>query len=824
MKNVTPPPYIIKILKSIKTHKFTYLLTSKLSKNTIIKVFVVLISINVVWYFFLTFFTLDSQLKDTQHNQTKDPFEAQYSKMLLDRNGALLSVFLNKEEQWRLKATIPVPDKLKTAVLEYEDKRFYSHFGIDILAIARTIKNNLTQSNRAGASTITMQVSKFLNAKNERSYKNKIDEMIYALRLESLYNKDEILTMYLNNASYGRNIIGFSGALLLYFGLQNPNELTWAQATLLAVLPNAPGLINPEKNKDILLQKRNALLTRLHQNGYFDDDVLKLASQEPLPKKLITHKNLAPHLALRLIKTQKNSTPFIKSSIDKNIQARFEQLIKSYSQILQKDGIANASALLIDTKSREVIAYIGSQDFLDISNYGQIDGITAKRSPGSLLKPLLYGLGIDEGLISPYSKLIDVPLFFGAFAPQNANKKYYGLITAQTALARSLNVPFVKLLQEYGYEKFFFTLKDILHFKDSNYARYGLSLILGTKELSVEDIGKIFTGFGNYGVFANLRYDTQKPCQKDSIQHQTTQNSTEPPCYEVQEKRFLSAGAAYLTLRAMQKLERAGLENLHKDKKIFSWKSGTSYGRKDAWAAGTSPKYTLVVWVGNFTGEANPKIFGVKTAGSLLFELLGELDGLDSHFAQQDIKTIALDSPTGYRLSEEFANLGITQITAPYPQNALPLRTSPFLKALWVDKDSKKELNSLDDGFENAKQVVRLELPTAVLNYYSIQNIDINSHLLHTYKKNKVLKILYPSNGLKIIQPIDFDGRQNLIIRLANLKKQKFFAYLNSTEIEINDFTKPSVSLQIVLDSGEHSLYIIGEDGSEDWVSFEIVR
>lgn len=818
MSKFVLPTFITKNFKNIKNHTLRYSLNVKTPKN-IIKALIGLTTLCFAWYFFLTFFALDSILK--QSSVTKDPFEAQYSKMLLDRNGALLSVFLNKKEQWHLKATIPVPDKLKIAVLEYEDKRFYSHFGIDILAIIRTIKNNLIKNNRAGASTITMQVSKFLNAKNERSYKNKIDEMIYALRLESLYSKDEILTMYLNNASYGRNIIGFSGALLLYFGLQNPNEITWAQAALLAVLPNAPGLINLEKNKDVLLQKRNALLTNLHQKGHFNDDILKLASKEPLPKKLLPHKNLAPHLALRLIKEQKGLTPIIHSSIDKNIQARFEQRVQSYLQILQKDGIANASVLLVDTKSREVITYIGSQDFLDIANYGQIDGIVAKRSPGSLLKPLLYALSIDEGLISPYSKLVDTPLFFGAFAPQNANKKYYGLITAQTALAKSLNVPFVKLLQEYGYEKFFFTLKDILHFKDNDYTRYGLSLILGTKELSVEDIAKIFAGLGNYGVFANLRYDTKEPCQEN---FNTTHSIQTQQCYESKTKRFISAGASYLTLRAMQRLDRAGLENLHKDKKIFSWKSGTSYGRKDAWAAGTSPKYTLVVWVGNFTGEPNPKIFGVKTAGSLLFELLGELDGLDSNFTQQDIQTIALDSPTGYRLSEEFKNLGIAAITAPYPQNALPLRTSPFLKSLWIDEDSKKELNSLDEGFENAKQVVRLELPTAVLNYYSLQNIDINSHLLHTYKNNKVLKILYPSNGLKIIQPIDFDGHQNFIIRFTNLKKQKFFAYLDSAEVEINDFNSTSVSLQTELDTGEHSLYIIGEDGSEDWVSFEIVR
>lgn len=748
------------------------------------------------------FSVLDSLLAPLTSSTSRDPFESQYSKILLDRNGELLSVFLNPNEQWHLKSTQPVPQKLQIAVLEYEDKRFLSHIGVDPIAIVRTLRDNLSRSKRAGASTITMQVAKFLNAK-PRTYKNKIDEIFYALRLEHLYTKDEILQMYLNNASYGRNIIGYSGALLLYFGLEpaHSQQLTWAQAALLAVLPNAPGLINLEKNPKALENKRNALLQHLYNKGYFSYEILSLALSEPLPRQLQYRTNLAPHLALRLMKESKDTNPppaILHSTIDRQIQQRFESRAKQYATILQKDGITNLSALLVDTQSKEVLAYVGSQDFLDIQNYGQIDGILALRSPGSTLKPLLYALSIDEGLIAPYSKLIDVPMFFGTFAPQNASKKYYGLISAQSALEKSLNVPFVRLLQEYGYEKFFFTLKDILRFSDTNYARYGLSLILGTKEMSVEQIAKIYLGLGNYGVFEDLHYRCDE---------------------RFSNKRFVSEGSAYLTLRAMEQLARVGLENLHKDKKIFAWKSGTSYGLKDAWAAGTSPRYTLVVWVGNFTGEPNANLFGARSAGRLLFELLGELEGLDLDFRAQGVQSIKLDSLTGYRLTPELESLDVPMLQTLYPVDALPLRPSPFIKVFWSDAQGK-ELNSLDSGFENAKQTWSLQLPTNVLYYYDTQHINIASHLRAVSKQNRVLKFIYPTDGLKIIEPIDFEGKQNLIVRLANLKNQKFFFYVDSQMLP----TPQSTSFNLTLTPGMHNLYIIGEDGTQDSVSFEIVR
>ena len=338
-------------------------------------------------------------------NALQQGFEKRYSKVLFDKDEQILSAFINEEEQWHLKAN-SVPKRLKIAAIEYEDKRFYSHFGVDFSALFRAFVKNLSKDKRSGASTISMQVIK-LYERNERTYLNKFSEIIKALRLERSLKKDEILSLYLNNAPYGGNLVGFSSAILFYFD-KKPEDLSWSEAALLAVLPNAPGLMNLEKNKIKLKAKRNALLHKLCEKGHFDKDILRLALAEPLPS-FKPRKNLAPHLALRLL-NDKQKQAF--SSIDKNLQMKFEQKTKEFSINLARQGIKNVAVLLADTKTRKVLAYVGSQDFYDSENLGQVNGIVAKRSVGSTLKPILFALAIDEGLICTESLLLDVPTFF----------------------------------------------------------------------------------------------------------------------------------------------------------------------------------------------------------------------------------------------------------------------------------------------------------------------------------------------------------------------------------------------------------------------------
>ncbi|HEC1759672.1 TPA: penicillin-binding protein 1C, partial [Campylobacter lari] len=692
-----------------------------------IKISLAICFLSLCFYIGLVYFSFDS----------KDLFKGTYSKVLLDKNKEILSVFLDANEQWHLESEF-IPQKLKSAVILYEDKNFYSHYGVDFLALIRAFKNNLFSSIRSGASTISMQTIKLLE-QNKRTYFNKFNEIIKAFALESAYEKDEILKLYLNNAPYGGNLVGVASAGLFYFE-KDLKDLTWSEAALLAVLPNNPGLINLEKNKDKLLKKRNVLLDRLFEKGYFSKDILTLAKAEKLPS-FKARKNLAPHLARRLLADKEK----IISSIDKKIQIKFEEKAKEYSYKLEQKGIKNLAILLADTKTNKVLAYVGSNDFYDFASFGQVDGVIAKRSVGSTLKPLLFAFAIDEGLIAPESLMLDVPTFFSNFAPQNANKKYHGLISVKESLQKSLNIPFVSLLAEYGYEKFFYKLKDILDFEDENFKKYGLSLILGTKEFSLEDMVKIYLGLGNYGNFKELLYEENAFTKED--------------------KKLISDGASFLTLQTLKDLDRAGLRQ-YDFNTIISWKTGTSYGRKDAWAIGTSPKYTLGVWVGNFNGEANANLYGVNIAGELFFELLALLEGVNLEFEKpNDLVSIKIENQTGYRYDYKFDFKEVL-----YPQSANVLRTSPFLKEVFMYKN--KEVDSLDENFLHAKKKIVLNLPSNAQAFFAKEKQNLQS-------SSQNLKIIYPLNNLNIILPKDLKSKQKLLIKLINPKKEKLFWYLN---------------------------------------------
>lgn len=705
-------------------------------------------------------------------------FNSRYSKVLYDKNKEILSAFINDDEQWHIRSD-DIPSRLKTAVIEYEDKNFYSHFGVDFLAILRALKNNILTDKRSGASTISMQVVK-LGSDNQRTYLNKVKEIIQSLALETKLTKDEILKLYLNNAPYGGNLVGFASAIRFYFD-KNPKDLSWSEAAVLAVLPNSPGLISLEKNDDKLLLKRNALLKKLFLKGYMQEDIYKLSLLEPLPK-FKPRRNLAPHLAQELLNSKQKE---LISSIDKSVQEKFERKAKEYSIYLKQLGIQNLAILLLDTKTSKALAYVGSQDFYD-THLGQINGVVAKRSAGSTLKPFLYALAIDDGLIAPKSILLDVPTFFSNFNPQNANKKHYGLVSAKESLRRSLNVPFVALLKDYGYDKFFFKMKDFLNFEDEDYDKYGLSFILGTKEFSLEELTKLYLALGNYGMLGEISYKAQEQSP--------------------QKRQIFSQGSAYLTLEALNNLQRVGLEQYNKNNKIISWKTGTSYGRKDAWAIGTSVNYTLGVWVGNFSGEANANLYGVSIAGDLFFELLSLLDNTNLAFKKpDDLKLIKLDFLTGYRYDNKGAYMEDL-----YPKQAKVLRTSPFLKTFYEYEGEK--ITSLHSNFKDAQAVLRLDLPLNAVSFLKQERMSV--------KAFKSLEILYPTHNLNLILARDLNQKKGLVVKIANVKNDKLYYYLNENLI----YEGYKNELELDLNPGTYKLYVVNQQGESDLRTFTVAR
>ena len=721
---------------------------------------------------------------------TEKIFEDRYSVSVLDNNGKIIGVYLNKNEQWHLKSIDKIPEKLKTAVMVFEDKNFYSHNGVDLSAVIRAVKDNIFEKRRTGASTITMQAVKMAQPK-ERSYFNKYLEIVHAFKLEKYYKKDEILKMYLNNAPYGGNIVGYKTASYMYFR-KSPKELTWSEAALLAVLPNSPGLMNVEKNREKLIEKRNFLLKKLYEKNFINERQYRISLKEPVPDKRYSFPVLAPHLVRRLVNENKDKK-IIKSTIDSEIQKKTEKAVKDYSEFLKLSGINNTAVLIINNKNYEVTAYAGSQDFYDFKNNGQVDGITAKRSPGSLLKPFLYAKVIDEGIAAPQSKIPDVPLYFSNFSPQNANKKYYGMVEMRDALIKSLNIPFVELLKDYGEDKFFYFLKDILNFEDRNPERYGLSLILGTKEFTMEEIGILYSGLANYGNFKNLKY---------------TEESTE------EGRQLLTKGASYLTLTTMRELERPGMEKFYREKNPVSWKTGTSHGRRDGWAAGITPEWTVVVWTGNFTGEGNPNLTGVYTGGNLLFNILKFLPKTEKDFVMpSDLKKIKVDKETGYRLKYDVPYKEIF-----YPKDAKPLKASPYYKKIFVNKNGE-EIDSRDESFNEREEKYILVYPLEVVNYFVRENLDV-SNIFSEKTAKKTIKFIYPKNNLKIIVPKDFDGEKSLIVKIANIKNQELYWYVNKEYAGKSREKERSFNFK----KGKYEITVVSESGETAKINFQVAE
>lgn len=703
-----------------------------------------------------------------------------YSQVVLDRRGVILSVFLNDKEEFHLKYDGEIPETLKTAVINYEDKKFYSHLGVDYPRIVKSFFNNLFGGKKMGASTISMQVVKALEPA-KRTYFNKLIEIVKAYKLENEFSKEEILKIYLNNAPYGSNIVGYSTAIKMYFN-KNVNDLSYAEASLLAVLPNSPGILNLKKNNDKLEAKRNRLLKTLLDRNLIDERQYKFSLLEKFPTKIYYYDKKAPQFSIFLKNKYKDK--IIKSTLDYKLQKKMEQIVFEYSSSMKNIGINNAAVLVLNNKTKEVLAYVASQDFNDKKNNGEIDGLQAKRAPASLLKPFLFALSIDEGLIVPDSIYPDVPIYFGNFYPKNSNNKFTGMVRIEEALTKSLNIPFVKLLSDYGVDKFYYFLEDNDKYPESSFDKFGLSLILGTREMRAIDIAKLYMGLANYGEISDLKYVLDEE--------------------QLKTHKEFSKGASYITLDTLTRVVRPGNENLYTRERPISWKTGTSYGMKDAWSVGVSPDYTVLVWLGNFNQKPIFSLSGVETAGNLLFRIFNVVDLHSKTFEKpiNDLKEIEIDEKTGYRKFYEVESKKVS-----YPKDAKLLRISPYYKKIFVDENNI-EIDSRNSNFDKRIEKIVIEYPIEVANYYFLNGV----------KENKSVKIAYPSQDLKIFVPRDFDGYKKISVKLYNPNNEFVYSYINESYIGFSNESEKFLEL----DAGEHKLTIVTEDGKTDEVKFKI--
>jgi penicillin-binding protein 1C len=741
-------------------------------------------------------------------------FPKDYSTVVLDADGEILHVFLNKNQQWCLPpdSSFRIPDKLKTAVLEYEDRWFRWHPGINPAAVFRALAQNARSGEvKSGASTITMQVARLVRSKS-RTLPNKLLEMLQALKLETLYSKKRILRLYLDHAPYGRNVVGVKAASLRYFG-KTPERLSWAEAAVLAVLPNGPGLIAPGVRTELLKKKRDSLLLRLVQKKIINRDTYALSLIEPIPSESKPFPWSAPHLARELHSSAAAGRFVFKTTIQKDIQVRVEDLVADHSERMRALGIRNAAALAVETTTGKVRAYVGSQDFFDFRSQGQVDGVLAPRSPGSLLKPFLYALAMDQGIVLPQTRVKDVPTYYGAFSPANASQKYDGLVTVKEALIRSLNVPAVRILYTMGVDPFHHFLKAAgvkTLFRSPE--EYGLPLILGGAEVKAWDMAVLFRGLGNGGRFLPLTIFEEGAENGDSCE--------KPP--------LISPGACYLTLTMLRELKRPEAETYwdqYQNQWPIAWKTGTSYGQRDAWAAGVSPQWTVVVWVGNFNGEENANISGAPCAGTLLFSIYNCLpkSGRDSWFdAPPDgLDAARLCLETGYLAGPLCEKTQAVEA----PRFMKPLRLCPYHQKLFLSDDGQYQVCSACWETGKVKETVRAVFPADVVQFLRESGKPVADLPRHrpsctAQKAEEVLQILYPPDEARLWIPRDLDGRLEKVTFRAAHREKEILLYWYLDDVFVGT-SRNRHARSCLLNFGTHTLEIIDENGNRARVRFQ---
>jgi len=544
-----------------------------------------------------------------------------YSSVYYDKAGRLLRVNLSDDERYRLYQPLAsfAPNLVKATLL-YEDQDFYQHWGVDLSALIRAGWDTyIKQSRRVGASTITMQVARLRWNIRSNNLTGKLQQIFRAVQLSRHYSKDQILELYLNLAPYGRNIEGVAAASLIYFNKKS-SELNLLEALTLAVIPQNPNKRNPTlNNTDQLHQARLRLFERWVKETQEDEHYrqqidLPLAVRSP--EQLPFH---SPHF-INYLESQRSQWQHGETltTLDLTKQRSIEQLISNYVKQKKSLDINNAAALLLNYKTMSVEAMVGSADFSNAQIQGQVNAATAKRSPGSTLKPFVYGLALDEGLIHPMSLLKDSPRRYGGFTPENYDKQFLGPISAKGALIESRNVPAVDLQAQLQQRSFYDFLKQAGVSKLKPASHYGLALALGGGETSMLELASLYAMLANLGEFKRIQ--------------------TQAASVDEASRFLLSKEASYLVLDMLKDnpspqasthswqslVDKSELNTNH-----IAWKTGTSWSFRDAWSVGISGDYVLVVWVGHFNGESNPAFIGRTAAGPLLFSIFNTINASD---------------------------------------------------------------------------------------------------------------------------------------------------------------------------------------------------
>lgn len=751
-----------------------------------------------------------------------------YSTTVYSSDGELLGARIAPDGQWRFPPADSLPDRFVKCLVTYEDKRFFRHPGVDIAAIGRAVRLNMRSGEVvSGGSTITMQLARLARGNRSRTIWQKGVEAMWAMHLELRYSKDEILSLYSSHAPFGGNVVGLETASWRYFG-RPAEDLSWAESAMLAVLPNSPALIHPGRNREALKAKRDGLLLRLRENDTIDEIQFELALMEPLPEAPLPLPGDALHLTERMASAYPGTE--IRTSVDHRLQRRTQEIVDRHAIISAGNHIYNMAAIVADIETGEVLAYAGNVSFPgDAARGNSVDVITSARSTGSILKPFLYAGMLNDGMILPSTLVSDVPLNINGFAPHNYNKRFYGAVPAHRAIERSLNVPLVRMLARYNTGRFMELLKQqgmtTLRFSEDH---YGAAIILGGAEGSLWDIAgmyasmaRVLSHFQNY----SGRYDpsdihplTLYPSPvKEPVVSVTDERLTDSP--------LLSAASIWFAFDAMTALGRPEEESdwqQFESMKRVAWKTGTSYGGRDAWAVGVTPRYVVGVWAGNASGEGRPGLTGVGNAAPVLFDIFSMLPG-GGWFGMpyDEMERAAICRSSGHRASEMCEKVDTLYI----PAAGIDTPVCPYHKTVHLSADGRYRVNS--SCYPVADIVTRgwFVLPPAQEYYYRMYNMDYRP--LPPYKPGcrqpagRSIDVIYPENGAVLHLPRGFTGEQEkFVFRAAHADRDAVIYWY--VDEEYSGQTEGSHQLAVRAAAGEHILTLADDSGNTRKITFTV--
>jgi penicillin-binding protein 1C len=765
----------------------------------------------LVWYYF----SLPRQL-----------FQDPYCTVLQSKENELLSASIAADGQWRFPPIDSVPSKFTKCLIAFEDKRFYQHPGVDLLSMAKALEQNMRAGEIIrGGSTISMQVIRLSRKGRNRTVLEKIYEMILATRLEFRYSKDEILALYSSHAPFGGNVVGIEAGCWRYFG-RDTKELSWGEAAFLAVLPNAPSLVHPGKNRQVLLEKRNRLLDVLQVNGQIDQFTCGLAKEETIPDQPHSLPRLARHLLMR-VNSEGRGRQKVISTLDYALQERVEEILSRHHLRLAGNEIHNGAAIIAEVTTGNVLAYAGNISAFT-SEGGDVDIITSPRSTGSILKPILYAAALDEGKILRGTLLPDVPAFINGFTPKNFSHDYDGAINADQALVRSLNIPAVFLLKDYRYEKFHTLLRNAgITTLNKSPDHYGLSLILGGAEGTLWDIAGVYASMArtlnNY-----FEYPGKNRYSKGDFHslNYLAGYSRERGASEA--SSWINASSIFQTFDVLQELHRPGEESGWKhfeSSRNIAWKTGTSFGFRDAWAVGVTPDYVIGVWIGNADGEGRPGLTGIDAAAPVMFDIFSSIKGSNHWFNRPHMEMVkaTVCKSSGMRNNESC----LVVDTLWMDERGLATLPCTYHKKLHLSADERFQVNTQCAAISDIHEKSWFVLPPVQEYYYRSKNLSYKNPPPFRPDcwgsvNSRMMDLVYPKPGARLFIPRDHSGSAGgAVFQLAHRNSGSVvYWYLDGNYM---GSTENHHQLAVMPPSGKHRLTLIDESGETLEESFEVL-